>query len=86
MMYKVICEISFPVLGIQIDVNIPINKTVLYVTKMLDKIIEENVSAEYQSKDNSILVNKRTGVVDDKKLLLKNNDICFCCNFAYYYF
>ena len=60
MMYKVICEISFPVLGIQIDVNIPINKTVLYVTKMLDKIIEENVSAEYQSKDNSILVNKRT--------------------------
>ena len=43
MMYKVICEISFPVLGIQIDVNIPINKTVLYVTKMLDNIIEENV-------------------------------------------
>lgn len=74
MMYKVICEISFPVLGIQIDVNIPINKTVLYVTKMLDKIIEENVSAEYQSKDNSILVNKRTGLVYDKNVLIKNTD------------
>lgn len=84
MMYKVICEISFPVLGIQIDVNIPINKTVLYVTKMLDKIIEENVSAEYQSKDNSILENKRTGVVYDKNVLIKNTDICNGSKLTYY--
>ena len=84
MMYKVICEISFPVLGIQIDVNIPINKTVLYVTKMLDKIIEENVSAEYQSKDNSILVNKRTGLVYDKNVLIKNTDISNGSKLTYY--
>lgn len=84
MMYKVICEVSFPLLGIRLDLNIPINKTVEYVTKMLDKIIQENVSANYQSKPNSILVNKRTGVVYDKNALIKNTDICNGCKLTYY--
>lgn len=84
MMYKVICEVSFPALGIQLDINIPINKTVEYVTKMLDKIIEENVSAKYQSRPNSILVNKRTGSVYDKNALIKNTDICNGSKLTYY--
>jgi len=84
MMYKVICEVSFPALGIQLDINIPINKTVEYVTKMLDKIIKENVSTKYQSKPNSILVNKRTGSVYDKNVLVKNTDICNGSKLTYY--
>lgn len=84
MMYKIICEVSFPVLGIQLDVNIPINKTVEYVIKMLDKIIEENITSEYKSKENSILVNKRTGTVYDKNVLVKNTDICNGSKLTYY--
>ncbi len=84
MLYKVICEVSFPALGIQLDINIPINKTVEYVTKMLDKIIQENISSDYQSKEGSILVNKRTGVVYDKNTLVKDTDICNGCKLTYY--
>ena len=84
MNYKIICEVSFPVLSTSLDINIPINKTVEYVCKMLDNIIQENVSSSYVGKETSILVNKRTGKVYDKNELIKNTDICNGSKLTYY--
>lgn len=84
MNYKVICEVSFPVLSTSLDINIPINKTVEYVCKMLDEIIIENISSKYVSKDTSILVNKRTGTIYDKNKLVKDTDISNGSKLTYY--
>lgn len=84
MEYKIVCEVSFPLMGISFDVNIPVNKTVEYVCKMLDKIIVENISANYQSRENSILINKRTGTIYDKNVLIKTTDIGNGTKLTYY--
>lgn len=84
MNYKVVCEVSFPVLSTSLDINIPINKTIEYVCKMLEKIIQENLSSNYIGKENSILVNKRTGTVYDKNALVKNTDISNGSKLTYY--
>lgn len=84
MKFKIMCEVSFPAMDRILDINIPINKTVEYVCKMLDKIIQENISSNYIPKDSSILVNKRTGEVYDKNVLIKNTDINNGTKLTYY--
>lgn len=84
MKYKVMCEISFPSFEKSIDVTLPINKTVGYVCAMLDTIIKENIYAPYIPKQNSILVNKRTGTVYDKNKLIVETDIRNGCSLVYY--
>lgn len=84
MQYKVICEISFPSLGMILDVKLPINKSIDYICKMLDQLIVENITKTYQIKNNSILVNKRTGVVYDRNKLLKDTDIGNGTKLTYY--
>lgn len=84
MNYKIVCEISFPILNTTFDVNLPINKTIEYICKMLDKIIEENISSNYKPKETSILINKRTGTVYDKNVILKSTDIGNGTKLTYY--
>ncbi len=75
MKYKIICEVSFPSFEITMDVTIPYNKTVYYVCEMLNKIIIDDISPSYKKKENSILINKRTGEVYDKNVLINQTNI-----------
>lgn len=75
MKYKIIVEVTFPIYEVTLDVNIPINKSVLYVCNMLDKLILEEVDDTYQPQKNSILVNKKDGKVFDKNVLVKEAGI-----------
>lgn len=84
MKYKVICEVTFPLYEVTIDVNIPINKTIHYVCNMLDKIIVEEIDPNYQSKPTSILVNKKNGKVLDKNILVYGSEIGNGCKLSYY--
>ena len=75
MKYKIICEISFPAFDISMDVTIPYNKTVYYVCEMLNKIIVDDIMPTYKPKESSILINKRTGEVYDKNVLINQTTI-----------
>lgn len=75
MNYKVTCEVVFPRLSTTLDVSIPINKTIEYICKMLDQLIHEAIAQNYIPRDTSIIVNKRTGTVYDKNVLVKDTDI-----------
>ena len=75
MQYKVICEVSFPVFERTLDITIPINKSVHYVCEMLNKIINEDIINNYAPKENSVLINKRTGQIYDKNIVIKATDI-----------
>lgn len=75
MNYKITCEISFPTLSTTLDISLPINRTIEYICKMLDQLIQEAIAQNYVPKDTSILVNKRTGTVYDKNVLVKDTDI-----------
>jgi hypothetical protein len=84
MKYKVVCEVSFPVFECTFDVNIPYNKTVYFVTQMLDKIIQENIYPNYTSKPTSILINQKTGKIYDKNKLVNETDIKNGTKLCYY--
>lgn len=75
MQYKVICEVSFPKFERTLDVTIPVNKSILYVCEMLSKILIENITSNYTPQKECILVNKRTGQIYDKNVIVKNTDI-----------
>ena len=84
MKYKYVCEVTFPVYEVTIDINIPINKSVLYTCKMLDKIIQEEIDPNYVPKDNSILINKVNGNAFDKNDLVVDSEICNGTKLCYY--
>lgn len=84
MKYKVICEVSFPSFEQTFDVNIPYNKTVYFVTQMLDRIIKENIYPNYEGKENAILVNQKTGLIYDKNKLINETDIKNGTKLTYY--
>lgn len=84
MKYKVLCEVTFPTYEQVLDITIPNNKSVLYVCKMLDNIIKESIYQDYQPKENSILINKKTGKIYDKNVLVQETDIKNGTKLAYY--
>ncbi len=84
MQYKVMCEMTFPSLETTMDVTLPINKSIYYICEMLNKLIKEEITSEYKVKENSILINKRTGQIYDKNALLKDTDIKNGTKLAYY--
>ncbi len=84
MQYKVMCEMTFPSLETTMDVTLPINKSIYYICEMLNKLIKEEITSEYKVKENSILINKRTGQIYDKNTLLKDTDIKNGTKLAYY--
>lgn len=75
MQYKVICEVSFPLLDSICDITIPINKSVEYVIRMINQLIIENINSSYQPKEQSLLINKKTGRVYDRNAIIKSTDI-----------
>ncbi len=84
MTYKVFCEITFPSLDITLDITVPIDKTVEYVCQMFEKIMKEETANTYQSKDTSILINKVTGTIYDRNVLVADTDIRNGTKLAYY--
>lgn len=84
MKYKVICEISLPQFEYTFDINIPYNKTVYYVCKMLDQIIQENMNGTYQPNDSTNLINMRTGQIYDMNMLISDTDIRNGTRLTYY--
>ncbi len=84
MKYKIICEVSFPALDKKMDIYVPINKSIEYLCNMLDKLIVETISPDYNPKPNSILVNQRTGKVYDKNKLVKYEGLSNGTKLTYY--
>lgn len=84
MKYKVICEVSLPQFEYTFDLNIPYNKTIYYVCKMLDKIIQENMNGTYQPNDSTNLINMRTGQIYDMNMLVSETDIRNGTRLTYY--
>lgn len=84
MKYKIVCEISFPDFEYVLDVNIPYNKTVYYVCKMLDNLIIENIYPNYEPREDSLLINSKTGVPLDKNMLISETKIKNGTKLTYY--
>ena len=84
MKYKVICEVSFPLFDVSVDVTIPYNKSVYYVCEMLNKLIQDDICATYKPKESSLLINKRTGEVYDQNVLVNQTTIKNGTKLAFY--
>ena len=59
--YRVLIKIYFPIIEKDYEAYIPTNKTVKYVTKLLQKAITETYSNNYKIEENPILCNKISG-------------------------
>lgn len=84
MKYKIICEVSFPEFEYVLDVNIPNNKTIYYVCKMLDNLIKENLYPNYEGKEDSLLIDAKTGTPFDKNVLVSETTIRNGTKLTYY--
>ena len=84
MKYKIICEVSLPEFEYVLDVNIPNNKTIYYVCKMLDNIIKENIYPSYEGKKNSMLIDSKTGLPFDMNNLVSETTIKNGTKLTYY--
>ena len=84
MKYKIICEVSLPEFEYVLDVNIPYNKTVYYVCKMLDNIIKENIYPNYEGKNNAKLIDSKTGLPFDMNNLVSETTIRNGSKLTYY--
>lgn len=73
--YSVLISVTFPDVERVIDVYIPTTKTVAYVVLMLQKSIQETVSAAYVINPNALLVNQRTGEEYDPNRLILDTSI-----------
>lgn len=82
--YKYMCEVSFPKFDKIIDVAIPVNKTVFYVMQMLERIIADEITKTYKPSGNELLVDKDSGKVYDKNVLIKDSEIKNGSKIVYY--
>ena len=84
MKYKLLCELSFPLFDLTMDVTIPYNKTVYYVCEMINKIIVEDIDPNYKPKSDCCLINKRTGEIYDKNVFVNQTTIKNGTKLAFY--
>ena len=84
MKYKVICEVTFPAFETSLDITLPYNKSIYYICEMLNKIIAENLMSNYEKKEDSILINQKTGEIYDKNALLCDTNIKNGTKLAFY--
>ncbi len=82
--YKIMCEVSFPKFDKILDVAIPVNKTVFYVMQMLERIIGDEITKAYKPTGNELLIDKDTGKVYDKNVLIKDSEIKNGSKIVYY--
>jgi len=72
--YRILIKIYFPIVEKNYEAYIPTNKTVGYVTSLLQKIIQENYPNTYKPNDNPILCNKINGErYEIDKLIIDTN-------------
>ena len=82
--YKVLCEVTIPKCDIILDVALPVNKSILYTFDLINKMIVDSISSSFKSTGNEIIVNKDTGKVYDKNVLIKDTDIKNGSRLVYY--
>lgn len=75
MEYKVLIKLFVPEIEQEYELYIPVNKTVLQVSKLLNLILQDITSGTYPLKDVIHLINRRTGSLYDYNSYIRNTDI-----------
>lgn len=72
--YKVLIKIYVPEIEEEYEMYIPINKYIGEITYQLCKVIND-LSKIYPLKNNAYLCNRRTGIIYDNYMFLRDTDI-----------
>ncbi len=75
MEYKVLIKVYFPLIETSFEVYIPTTKSIQYISKLLQKAVQENFNKSYKINMKAIVCNKTTGQIYDTKLLIVDTDI-----------
>ncbi len=75
MEYKVLIKLFVPEIEQAYELYIPVNKTILQVSKLLNLILKDITSNIYPQKEIIHLVNRRTGELYKNESYIRNTDI-----------
>lgn len=75
MEYKVLIKVFFPLIETSFEVYIPTTRSIQYVSKLLQKAVQENYNKSYKPNPKAIICNKTTGQIYDTKKLIIDTDI-----------
>lgn len=75
MEYKVLIKLFVPEIEQSYELYIPVNKTVLQVSKLLNLILQDITSNVYPIKEDIHLANHRTGKLYKKENYIRDTDI-----------
>ena len=75
MEYKVLVNVFVPEIEQNFEFNIPVNRYLDIVIKIMNKAISEITFGQYPEKDNLQLCNRRTGKIYNNGEYVRNTDI-----------
>lgn len=73
--YKVLVNVFVPEIEQSFEFNIPVNKHIELVIKIINKAINELTFGQFPEKDNLQICNRRTGQIYDNGFYVRNTDI-----------
>ena len=74
MEYKVLIKLYVPEIEETYEMFIPINKSIGQIAELLCKLVND-LSKAYPIRKNANLCNRNTGLIYDKRSIIKNTDI-----------
>lgn len=70
---KILVTILVPLLENNYEVFLPINRRISTIIKLLEKALIEMTNGYYPDKDNSVIIDERTGNVYDINITVKES-------------
>lgn len=75
MEYKVLIKLIVPEIGEEYELFIPVNRTIKFVSNLLNKFVTNITNGAYPEKEVVHLTNRRTGVLYDINSYVRATDI-----------
>lgn len=72
---KVLVNVIVPYLERDFEMYIPINRRIHSIIKLIEKALNEITNGYYPFKENSVIIDKETGIVFDINITVKESRI-----------
>ncbi len=70
---KLLIEVIVPLLEMNFEIYVPINKRISAVIRLIEKALKEITHGYYPNKNNSVIIDEKTGSIYDINITVKES-------------
>ena len=70
---KLLIEVIVPLLEMNFEIYVPINKRISAVIRLIEKALKEITNGYYPNKNNSVIIDEKTGSIYDINITVKES-------------